>query len=95
MPRLKIAHVLEQGQNMIIFPLDSSFGSKSGSDQSKILAELEIRAHGAGLAGQSVAVWESGNRMHFLGPRPWHTFLQSISMQWVWVNVNKEIPWSD
>ncbi len=95
MPRLKAAHIREQGQNMIIFPLDSSFGSKIGSDQSKALAELEIRAHAAGLAGEAVAVWESGNRMYFLGPRPWHAFLQSIDMRWVLANVNKEISWSD
>lgn len=93
MPRLKAAHVREQGQNMIIFPLDSSFGSKSSSDQSDALAELEIRANAAGLAGHAVAVWESGNRMHFLGPSRWQGFLQSITMRWVMANVNKEISW--
>lgn len=95
MPRLKAAHIREQGQDMIIFPLDGSFGSKSSSDQSDALAELEYRANDAGLAGRAVAVWESSSRMYFMGPRPWHGFLQSISMQWVWMNVNKEISWAD
>jgi hypothetical protein len=95
MPSLKAAHIREQGQDMIIFPLDHVFGLKASSEQSEALAELEFRAHAAGLAGQAVAVWESGSRMHFLGPRPWHTFLQSINMRWVWANVNKEISWSD
>lgn len=95
MPSFKAAHIHEQGQNMIIFPLNGSFGSKSSSDQSEALVELEYRANNAGLAGQAVAVWESGNRMYFIGPRPWQGFLQNISMRWVWANVNKEISWAD
>lgn len=81
MPRLKAAHVSEQGQNMIIFPLDSSFGSKTDQALSELLEELERRAHATGLAGRAVAIWERGNQTHYLGPRPWQAFLQSISMQ--------------
>ncbi len=93
MPSFKTAHIREQGQDMIIFPLDNSFGSKSSSDQSDALTDLEFRANAAGLAGHAAAVWESGNRTYSLGPRPWQGFLQSISMRWVWLNVNKEISW--
>lgn len=93
MPRLKAAHVRQQGQDMIIFPLDSSFGNKASDDQSEVLAELEQRAHAAGLAGRAVAVWERGREMHSLGPRAWQGFLRSISMRWVLANVNKELSW--
>jgi len=93
MPRIKVAHVYEQGQNMIIFPLDSSFGNKSSSDQSELLEELERRALSAGLAGHGVAIWSIGNQNHFIGPRQWHNFLQSISMRWVLANVNRELRW--
>lgn len=94
MPSLKAAHIREQGQNMIIFPLSSAFGSQSSSAQSAALAELERRANAAGLAGHAVAVWESGNRMYFLGPSRWQGFLRSINMHWVQKNVNKEISWA-
>lgn len=93
MPRLKAAHIREQGQNMIIFPLESAFGSQSQRDQNAALAELQHRANGAGLAGQAVAVWESSGRMHFLGPRPWEGFLRGLNMQQVLASVNKEISW--
>ena len=93
MPSFKVTHVREQGQDMIIFPLESTFGSRSENEQSEALEELQSRAHAAGLAGQAVAVWESSGRMHFIGPRPWHGFLQSISMRWVALNVNKQISW--
>ncbi|HEX4737738.1 MAG TPA: hypothetical protein VH331_09260 [Allosphingosinicella sp.] len=95
MPSLKAAHIREQGQDMIIFPLDSAFGRKSHGDQTATLSALQVRAHAAGLAGKAVAVWQSGNTTHFMGPKPWHGFLSGISMQWVWANVNKEISWND
>ena len=63
------------------------------SDQSSILAQLERRAHSAGLAGKAAAFWESSGRTYFRGPRPWVSFLQNISIQVVWANVNREISW--
>ena len=93
MPKFKAAHIREQGQNMIIFPLDSSFGSKASSDQSEALSDLEFRANDAGLEGRAVVVWESRNGMYFLGPTPWHGFLRGISLRWVLANVNREISW--
>jgi hypothetical protein len=93
MPKLKAAHINEQGQNMIIFPLDGAFGIKTHHARSEMLEELERRAHAAGLAGRAVAIWERGNQTHFLGPRPWQGFFQSISLRWVMANINKEISW--
>jgi hypothetical protein len=49
MPRFKVAHLREQGQDMIIVPLDSGFGSKIRHDQDSIIGELQIRAHAARL----------------------------------------------
>ncbi len=69
-PKFKVAHLREQGQNMLIFPLDSSVHYKSDSDKSKILEELEIRAHAAGLAGGGAIAWEHGRSLNFMGPRP-------------------------
>ena len=93
MPKLKVAHIREQGQDMLIFPLDQSFGNKSSVDQNDALAELECRAHNAGLAGQAVAIWQHGSHTHFRGPSNWQSFLRSISMGWVLSNVNRELSW--
>jgi hypothetical protein len=51
MPRLQVAHLREQGQDMIIMPLDSSVGQKVRPDQNAIITELQVRARAAGLAG--------------------------------------------
>lgn len=93
MPTLKIAHVREQGQDMIVVPLDSSFGSKSSSDQEDAVAEIQSAAASAGLAGTVVAVWTSGGRMHFIAPPRWHPFFRSIDMRWVQANLNRSLSW--
>jgi hypothetical protein len=41
MPRFKVAHLHEQGQDMVIILVDSSFGHKTREDQRAIMAELQ------------------------------------------------------
>lgn len=94
MPRFKVVHVREQGVDLVIVPLDRSFGSKVRSEQDVIVAELQVHARGAGLAGAVVPVWDSGGgRMGFLAPRNWHPFFKSLGLGAVAANINKEIYW--
>jgi hypothetical protein len=94
MPRYRVAHINEQGQDMIIVPLESSFGRQITSDQEATIAELQIRANSAGLAGTVVPVWDGGGgRMYFIAPGPWRGFFENINLQWVAMNLNKEIYW--
>lgn len=93
MPSLKVAHIREQGQNMILVPLDSNFGYKSDREQSNIMFEIQDAARSAGLAGSVVAVWNAGGQTGFRGPAPWHPFLRSIGLNDVLRSVNKTISW--
>ena len=94
MPKFKVAHLREQGQDMVIIPLESSFGSKTSHDQQAIIADLQVHSRAAGLAGIVVPVWDSGGgRMAFVAPRPWHPFFQSLNLQMVFASVNKELSW--
>ena len=94
MPQYKVAHVREQGVDLIIVPLESRFGSMSSEDQNATMASLQLHASGAGLGGTVVPVWDSGGgRMTFLAPQQWHSFFRSINLPWVWRNVNKELRW--
>ncbi|MCA6113093.1 hypothetical protein J6497_39260 [Bradyrhizobium sp. CNPSo 4026] len=89
-----MAYLHEQGQDLIIFPVASSFGNQPQSVQSQELIALERRAHAAGLQGFAVVVWDAGGgRMGFMGPRPFHHFLGSINLQLVMSNLNREISW--
>ena len=93
MPHFDVAHIREQGQNMLLFPLNSAFGQKAQGEQNQLLAELERRAHAAGLAGHAAAFWERGGRTHYLGPSRWRNFLASLSLRQVLANVNQRISW--
>lgn len=94
MPSVKVAHLREQGQNMLLFPLDSSFHHKPDHEQSALVRELEARAHAAGLAGSAAVFWEYGGRGYFRGPRQWQAFLRSVSLRRVMMQVNREISWA-
>jgi hypothetical protein len=93
MPIYKVAHINEQGQNLIIFPLDPAFGQLTASEQQADLAMLGLRANASGLRGVVVAVWEAGGQTRFRGPERWRAFLESINLEFVWANVNKQISW--
>ncbi len=93
MPRFKVAHIREQGVDLIVVPLDQSFHYKSEAQQTEVLDELQARATAAGLAGTVVPVWTIGSRMGFIAPRNWHPFFSSISWDDVLSNVNREIYW--
>lgn len=91
MLKYKIAHIRQQGVDLIIAPLDSSFGNKNTSSQKAFIQTLEVYAHEAGLAGTVVPIWLSGRQINFIAPRPWHPFFRSLSWNDVLRNVNKEL----
>lgn len=91
MNKYRIAHLREQGQDMIIIPLDTSFEHKTSSQKSKIIDSLQFCASSAGLAGTVVAVWQYGRQMRFIAPSPLHPFIRSLSWNDVISNLNKEL----
>jgi hypothetical protein len=94
MPHFRVAHLREQGQDMIIVPLDSNFGHQPANDQHAAISDIQRHARGAGLAGTVVPVWDNGGgRMAFIAPRPWHPFFSSISLGFVAANLNRELYW--
>lgn len=93
MPTVKIAHLREQGQDLIIVPLDNRFGSASERDQRAMINEIQIAATGAGLAGTVAVVWGTRSRMQFIAPQPWHPFFRSINIDYVFRNLNRSLSW--
>ncbi len=93
MPKLDIAHLHEQGQDMIIVPLDASFDRKSKAQQNDAIDEIQLAARSAGLAGTVVPVWSTSSGMRFIAPNSWHPFFRSINMQFVLGNINRTLSW--
>jgi hypothetical protein len=91
---MKVAHVRQQGVDLVITPLDPDFRYKTPQDQREIVNEIQLRSRSAGLAGTVVPVWDGGGgRMSFIAPQPWHPFFRSLDLRLVWANVNREISW--
>ena len=93
MTRLKVAHLRKQGRDMIIVPLDSSFGHKQYSEQQSLHNQIQVAANSAGLKGTVVVAWQYGASFQFIAPMPWHPYFQSISWSYICANVNREINW--
>lgn len=94
MPRIPVAHIREQGVDLIIVPLNDSFGRKTHSAQRGILNELQMRANSAGLAGTVVPFWPIGrNDCEFIAPKNWHPFLSGLSLPFIHGNLNRELYW--
>jgi len=79
---------------MIIVPLESSFGNRSSDDQQATIADIQKHAIAANLHGLVVPVWDAGSgRMAFIAPHQWHPFFSSLSLQFVFANLNRELYW--
>ena len=94
MPRVKVAHVREKGVDLIIVPLDISFGDKPREEQYQAIDELRRTTYQAGLNGDVVPVWDSGaGCMSFIAPEAHHPFFNSINLQQVYQNLNRVLTW--
>lgn len=94
MPLYKVAHLREQGQDMIVIPLDRSFELKLEQDKNEIIINLQLRARGARLAGLVIPTWDAGGgQLKFIAPQRWHPFFRSLNWTFVQANLNKAISW--
>ncbi|KLA95881.1 hypothetical protein [Xanthomonas hortorum] len=92
MSHFKIAHLREQGQDMIIVPLDAAFGRRSQRERADFIDALQACAAEADLAGTVVPIWTNGRDVSFIAPPAWHPFFKSPGI-WSVVagNLNREL----
>ena len=89
MPQYDIAHIREQGQDIIIIRLSSNYRYKTDSKLNTIRDDLRACAQAAGLAGTVVTVWDDGGgRMGFLAPGCWRPFFSSMTLSDIYANIN-------
>lgn len=92
MTTFKLAHLREQGQDMIIVPVNPSIGYSSQHEQHSLTETLQVAATSAGLEGTVVIIWRNGNHIGFVAPRPWHPFFQSAGIyNLIMRNLNREL----
>ena len=92
MATYEVAHIKEQGIDLIIIIVDSSFGLKTPEEQQKMTIALQECATAAGLAGTVVPVWDAGEgQMGFFAPMNWRPFFSGIDLAFVATNINREL----
>jgi hypothetical protein len=92
MPTFQVAHLRRDGQDIIIVPVDRSFGKRSPAEQARIQEAFQRSAAAVEMLGVVVPVWEdAAGRMAFRAPPPWHEFLKSIDMVYVATALNRTL----
>jgi hypothetical protein len=92
MPTFQVAHLRRDGQDVIIVPVDRSFGKRSPGEQARIQEAFQRSAAAADVPGVVVPVWEDDSgRMAFRAPPPWHDFFKSIDMVYVATALNQNL----
>ena len=90
MPTFQVAHLQRDGQDIIIVPVDRTFGKRSPAEQAHIQEAFQRSAVSVEMNGVVVPVWEdAAGRMAFRAPPPWHEFLKSIDMVFVATALNR------
>ena len=92
MPTFQVAHLRRGGQDVIIVPVDRSFGIRSPAEQARIQEAFQRSAATADIPGVVVPVWEDASgRMAFRAPPPWHEFFKTIDMVYVATALNRSL----
>src|SRR3981081_504542 len=92
MPTFQVAYLRRDGNDIIIVPVDRSFGKRSPGEQARIQEAFQRSAAAADIPGVVVPVWEDATgRMAFRAPPPWHEFLESIDMVYVATALNRTL----
>jgi hypothetical protein len=91
MTTYKIAHIYEQGQDLIIIPLNDQFEHTTEKEKAGLETHLQRCATSAGLKGLVVLVWPDGARMKFIAPPAWHPFVGSLTLHAIHAMINREL----
>ena len=92
MPKFQVAALRHDGRDVIIVPVDRSFGKRSPAEQVRIQEAFQRSAAAVDIPGVVVPVWEDSNgKMAFRAPPPWHDFLKSIDMIYVATALNRSL----
>jgi len=94
MPSYKVAHIKEQGVDLVIVFVPNSFPVEGNRAQNEAIIDLERRTKALGWAGSVVPVWKNANgTTGFIAKENYHPFFKSVSFDSLAKNINKELSW--
>jgi hypothetical protein len=88
----KVAHLKEQGVDLVIVFVNPSVGNLSPLEQQQAADALQRCAASAGLAGNVAMVWQnSAGRMEFWAPNNQHAYFLEVPWDYLVGNINKTL----
>lgn len=87
MQSFDVAHIREQGVDLIIVFVSDTVRWMSDEERNQILTALTLCAHSADLAGYVVLVWPGG----FFCRKEFHAFFESAPYDILSANINKKL----
>lgn len=94
MPTYPCAHVIHDGYDLLIVPLDDNFEAMSSAHRASVAQIFEEKARAAGFQGALVPVWRRKEAlMGFLAPVTCHPFLQTLDIETVSGMINGKLAW--
>ena len=88
----QVAHVQEQGQQVILILVSPAFSRLGSSQQQQQYGALQRCATASGMAGTVALVWDAGGgRVGTYGPTRWQGFLESLDPLTVQASINKKL----
>lgn len=87
MQQFDVAHLREQGVDLIIVFVNEQVRYMTAHDRNSLVAALTICARSAGLAGVVVLVWPGG----FFGDHGVHAYFESVPYEFLVSNINKKL----
>ena len=91
MATFRIAHIKEQGVNVIIVPLGAAFGALTEDGRQHIIVALEAAALAAEYRGRVVPMWLERQRARSIAPPEWVVFFSTLKWRDVVKNLNREL----
>lgn len=86
--KTRIAIFNEQGQELIVVPLDSSFEDRLPSQRLETLRTLQNSAIKVGLKAPMALVWRIGNKLYFMAPKQCHSLLKTLKWNTIVSSLN-------
>lgn len=94
MPSYQVAHLNHEGRDVIIVPLDQSYGRQTPTEREFFRSECQKQVQAHGLSGTIVPVWDAGgDRMAVFAPTEWQAFFEPLTMKDVVRNLNRVLEW--
>jgi class 3 adenylate cyclase len=92
MAKFSVAHIRSNGVDLILFPVSPEITGLSPTDQATVLKQAQSICRSAGLAGETIPVWQTATGVKFFAHERFHQILRGhLTPEFLKANLNKEI----